>query len=429
MEATPVVAFLATAILASVGLSPSPNAAGLVGLLVAIQMYQRLFSRRADKLVSPWAASTIGAMISHSRAASNALQASALSIVLTAVISAAISGISVAVIYLDSRYIGKNHRYNWPRLAAFPALWASTWGIISVLTPLGRLLTWSPVTGLGPYTWVSSYLGPWGIDFVMAAWSVVLTEAVAIPLSQHALLVKDPEEPRNVERATPYTDDPDTPASQDHSTFYHKSAFTLFLLTLVVPSLWTPTIPNPTYTSNTTPFTLGCALPQTHLPHGASQSPTLDDYIKETRKMTNAKLVLWPEGALRFNNEAERNKSFERIYNDTLKSHKGLYIGVGFEENAPESWGKRASKRNGFALLVEDKVVLQYYKRNLVPSTLMFRLTMTGLKLTLVLQLQSRFPCSHPTRHQPYINSHLGPPQGQKKLTGQKDRITRDSSR
>jgi len=411
MEATQVAAFLATTILASAALSPSPNAVGLVGLLVALQMHPRLFFRRADKFVSPWAASTIGAAISHSRAASNALQASVLSIFLTAVISAVVSAIPVAVVYVDSRYIGKNHRYNWPRLAAFPAFWASTWGIISVLTPVGRLLTWSPVTGLGPYTWVSSYLGPWGIDFIVAAWSVVLTEAIAVPLSRRALLVEDSAEARNMERFAPYTDDPDTPASRDHSTLYHKSAFTLFLITLVIPSLWTPAIPNPTYTSTITPFTLGCALPQTHLPHTTPHPPTLDDYIKETRKMTNAKLVLWPEGALKFDTEKQRNTTFEEIANKLLNLHKGLHVGVGFEETAPESWGKRASKRNGFALLVEDKVVLQYYKRNLVPSALMFHLTMTNLKLTSVLQLQSRFLCFHPTKHQQYINFHLGRPQ------------------
>jgi amino acid transporter len=101
-----------------------------------------------------------------------------------------------------------------------------------------------PLTGLGPYSWISSFLGPWGIDFVVAAWSVALVETIAIPLSQCTVLNGDPEDPRNVAHVTPYTDNPDGLASEDRSTIYHKSAFTLFLLTLVIPSLWTSTIPN-----------------------------------------------------------------------------------------------------------------------------------------------------------------------------------------
>ena len=183
----------------------------------------------------------------------------------------------------------------------------------------------------------------------------------------------------------PYTDNPDEPASKDHSTLWYKSAFTLSLLALTIPSLWTPTIPNPTYTTTTTPFTLGCVLPQTHLPHKAPHTPTLDDYIAETRKMTNAKLVLWPEGALKFETEKQRNETFEEIAKKVLNNRKGFHVGVGFEEYAPESWNGRPSRRNGFALLVDHTVVLQYYKRHLVPSALAFYLMVTGLKLTLVL--------------------------------------------
>jgi len=378
MDALSIVAFLTTTILAVIGLSPSPNAAGLVGLLVVLQMHQRLFSKKVDKLVSPWVAATIGTTISHLSAASNALQASFLSTILLAVISAVVSVIPIAATHIDAKFIGKNHRYTWFRLAGPPAFWASTWGVISMLTPTGRLLMWTPVTGMGPYTWISPYLGPWGIDFIVAAWSIVLTEAIAIPLSRH---VQDPEDMRNIERVTPYTDNPDEPAHRDHSSFRLKSAFTIFLLILAIPSLWTSTIPNPTYTSITTPFTVGCALPQTHLPYMSPHSPTLHDYIMETRKMTNAKLVLWPEGTLKFDTEADRNETLNRIASDVLSIRKGLHVGVGFEEVSPEPRNKRASKRNGFALLVDNTTVLQYYKRNLVPSA--FKLDDDMPKLTL----------------------------------------------
>jgi hypothetical protein len=140
MDALRVIAFAATTILASVALSPSPTAAGLAGLLVALQLHPRLFSRKANDLISPWGASTLGAVISHTRAATNALQGSVLSMVVLTIVSAAVSVIPIATVYFDARFISKGHRYSWYRLAAFPALWASVWGVISVLTPVGRLL-------------------------------------------------------------------------------------------------------------------------------------------------------------------------------------------------------------------------------------------------------------------------------------------------
>jgi hypothetical protein len=381
MDLPPIVAFFATATLAAVGLSPSPNLAGLVGLLVALQLYPKLFSRRLRVLAQPWAASTVGTFISFASPASNALQSSSMSIVLLASISVVVSAISILAISFDAHFIGKNHRFSWFRLAAFPAFWASLWGVISSLSPVGRLLTWSPVNGLGPYTWVSSYLGPWGIDFIVAAWSVVLTETIADPLSQNILPAEDPTGTR--ENFPPYTDVPNGTPSQDHSTRNNKSGLVALLLVLALPSLYTDTIPNPTYTASITPFTLGCALPRTHVPQGKPHSPTLDEYITETKKMTSAKLVLWPESALVFDSEEKRNQSFEKITNELLKPHKGLHIGLGFEENASESRNSRTSKRNGFALLVEDKIVLQYYKRYLVPSTMnLYLIVVAASKLT-----------------------------------------------
>lgn len=360
MDPTSIVAFISTTTLAFIALSPSPNAVGIVGLLTALQMYPRFFSTGSARYITPWAASTIGATMSHVKATSNALQGpSVLSMILLMVISSVVSAISVGGVYLDAR-VGRTRRYNWCRLAVFGALWATIWGTISVITPVGRLLTWSPVTGLGPYTWVSAFLGPWGIDFIVAAWSVVLTEVVATPLSQSASLIG----------ATPYADNPDEPAPRNRFALNHKTAFTLSLLVLAIPGFWTPHIPNPTYTVTTTPFTLGCVLPQTHLPHRTPHSPVLADYIAETKKMTHAKLVLWPESALKFDTEADRNATFKEILEVVLKNQTGFHVGLGFEENFQGSQNGRASKRNGFALLANGEVVLQYYKRNLVPRTL-----------------------------------------------------------
>lgn len=429
MQVFSAVAFIATTILAYIALSPSPDAGGLVALLILLHTYQRFSPRKAVQYIAPWAASTIGATVSRASAANNALRGpSVFSMVPLIGVSAAASLVSVGVFYLDALAIGKKRRYSWSRFVAFAAIWASVWEIISVLTSVGRLFTWSPVTGLGPYTWVSSYLGPWGIDFIVATWSVILAEVVAIPLSQRAFLVEDPEDPTPAERMIPYTDNPDEPTPRDHSTLYHKSVITVFLLALALPGSWAPT-PLPTYTTTTTPFSLGCVLPQTHLPHKTPHSPTIEDYIAETKKMTSTKLVLWPEGALKFDTEAERNETFKKIADKVLKQHQGLHVGFGFEENTPESWNKRASRRNGFALLSGNDTVLQYYKRNLVPSTSIFHSMVICPKLTSVLQLLSHFRCSRLTRNQPSTNSHSGNLQGHRNPTGRKDRTTYVRSR
>ena len=269
---------------------------------------------------------------------------------------------------------------------------------------------WSPVSDLGPYTWVSSFLGPWGIDFIVAGWSVILTEAITLPLSQYILSIEDIDNPGNIEHFTPYTDNPDETPSQDQGLTHHvKPLFTALLLFLAIPSLWMDTLPSSTYTTTTTPFTLGCVLPQTHLPYETPRTPTLDDYIAETKKMTSAKLVLWPEGVLKFETEDERSEAFEKIANETLKGHKGFHVGIGFEEDIPKPQNKRMGKRNGFALLVDDKIALQYYKRNLVPRRLLY----------LVMKIQS----SHapvvesfsmlPSDEEPVIYElPLGPPKG-----------------
>ena len=385
MDPLALVAFSATAILAAVGPSPSPNFVGILGLLVMLQVYPRIFSRKLRRLAAPWAASAIGIVISYASPASNALQSSALSVVILVAVSALGPAIPILVVWFDAHYIGKNRRFSWFRLTAFPAFWASVWGIVSLLSPVGRLFVWSPVTGLGPYTWVSSYLGTWGIDFVVAGWSVVLTETIAVPIFQYAPSTEDTEGPENAVHFAPFTDNPGETPSEDYSKSRHKHVFTVLLLALALPSLWTDIIPNPTYTTTTTPFTLGCVLPQTHLPHTKPHSPTLQDYIDETKKMSHAKLVLWPEGALKFDKEEERNKTFEIIAHDLLKRYKGLHIGLGFEEYATEPQNNRASKRNGIALLVEDKIVLQYYKRHLVPSTLVSELMMLEFELTSIL--------------------------------------------
>jgi len=137
---------------------------------------------------------------------------------------------------------------------------------------------------------------------------------------------------------------------------YHKPMLILLLLALAIPGSWTPAISLLSYTTTTTPFSLGSVPPQTHLSRKTPHSPTLTDYIAE-------------------------------------------------------SWNKRAGKRNGFSLLTENRTVLQYYKHNLVPSTLIFHSMVTCPKPTSVLQLQT-FSIVLSDEELMIYELLLGPPQG-----------------
>jgi hypothetical protein len=56
----------------------------------------------------------------------------------------------------------------------FPAIWASVWCLVSSLNPVGRLGAWSPLLGVGGYSWTRPYLGAVGLDWILAAWAEIV---------------------------------------------------------------------------------------------------------------------------------------------------------------------------------------------------------------------------------------------------------------
>ena len=132
------------------------------------------------------------------------------------------------------------------------------------------------------------------------------------------------------------------------------------LLALTFPSSQNPnSLPRADVVAHT-PLTVGCALPG---PLDGSH-PTLEDFISETAKMNAANVILWPESAVVFNSEKEREDAFATIRRRNLPA----IIGVAFDEYVI---GDPAHTRNGFALVHKDQKTgdetIQYYKRNLVP--------------------------------------------------------------
>ena len=113
---------------------------------------------------------------------------------------------------------------------------------------------------------------------------------------------------------------------------------------------------------------MGCVLPSTI--YDKKRETDLAEFIETSKKMTNAHIIIWPEGAVRFDNVQQKNEAFEQVSN----SMSGTYVGVSFSEFVLDESGGRAGKlRNGFALIAplnkSDSIPeFEYYKRHLVPG-------------------------------------------------------------
>lgn len=224
--------------------------------------------------------------------------------------------------------------------------------------------------GVEQYEWIRAYLGAPGLDWLVGAWAVIAAE-----LTEFALLEKptamelEPEvdDPLLVEVDGQSTAErPPTPESfVVPAELPHKKAL-LYLASILLagtlPSFTSP-LPAPPYSDQTTPFSVACVLPPP-----ATKGSELDRYITETKKhAARAKVLLWPEGAVSFDNESERESAFAQVINVTKQY--GAYIGVTFDEVVSSDEGGRTGKRRiGMALVGPDgNIDIEYYKRHLVP--------------------------------------------------------------
>lgn len=339
----------------------SPNAIPLVLLLATLQLYiPRDVQNYKSIGLEAGALCTSGVTLGHALPSLHALSSPIMSILVLIALSGLASFISITAVYFGVK-ISKT-RTSWARVTAFPALWATTWGVLSLVSPVGRLVTWSPVISISPYNWTSQLVGPWGIDFIVAAWSVVIAETVrnAFDIDRHPV-----EEPYRDEPLELPPHDLIEPSTGSH----HTLALAGFLIALVIPSIIIPSSLLPTFTADTTPFTVGCALPRTRLPTGEISPVAIDEYIAESRTMTRANIIIWPEGAVKWETPAARVDGLVKLQ-QFLKTSQELYVGVSFEDFDLNNSSSRALKRNGFLLLNYKKgIVIEYYKRNLVPRT------------------------------------------------------------
>ncbi|KIJ54645.1 hypothetical protein M422DRAFT_153109 [Sphaerobolus stellatus SS14] len=236
------------------------------------------------------------------------------------------------------------------RTFAFPILWTAVWLLVSRVSPVGRLITWTPLVGIDSYRWLRSVLGFSGIDWIVAMWANVAAETLEGFLSDYnteEILIEDLTEPPKEQRNTP-----------------RLSPSIAMLLILSLPSFFIrpSNLPLPVLSSDTTPLSVACILP----PPSTSGSQ-LERFMDETKHYTSmAKILLWPEGAVTFESEKEKNEAFDLVLNITSTSK--TWVGVSFEERLPPNGDRRDGlRRNGLALIGRDGVQLTYYKRKLVP--------------------------------------------------------------
>ena len=289
-------------------------------------------------------------------------------------ISLVFSAFAVSLVFLGIKF-GSSGNTHWSKLTVFPALWASGWAFMSQVTGVGQLATWSPVVGQGPYEWSRQVFGQWGIDWITAAWAVVISEVlgdwlVGAPDHDEDALVDT--EPLLGDHAPPQYGSAAQPTAKQTPASLSRSRSLLVLtgalVLLMVPSYLYPETPLPRVPGDDiTTLKVACALPISR-----TGNPTLAEFIHETRTVQGAAdVILWPESAVRFESPEDRDATFAKIQNGSGASNK--YIGVSFEEYVPaERRGERGHSYNGFALLPtpEGPPVINYYKRNLVPGML-----------------------------------------------------------
>ncbi|KAH8102576.1 hypothetical protein BXZ70DRAFT_1063356 [Cristinia sonorae] len=377
-------------IIAFLSLSSTPAFVPIVALVTSLRLWAWVSIPRTDHKASQLAQVLLVALASSAAQLAPTLEALSTpttSLIVLTILSTTTSSIAFIPFFL-SYYVRRVVNTPWAHLTVFPALWASTWGFMSQVSPLGHLASWSPVLGLGLYDWTREVFGQWGIDWITAAWAVVVSELLGdwlVAVDQQELDEQTQDLLVDVDINTLAGTNPTatdatertrsrTPLSRSNGLW----TLTVLLVALAGYSYVIPSLPIPPEAADTTPFTVGCALPATHTIGKYVRTPKLQDYIYETTTIQNqAPIVLWPEGAVRFDSPEEKLEAFKRIQEPM---GKGRYVGISFEDNIPpyleDGIYHPAVRRNGFALLgYRGPPVMEYYKRHLVPIAESFDLT------------------------------------------------------
>ncbi|KAF8609185.1 hypothetical protein BDV93DRAFT_540562 [Ceratobasidium sp. AG-I] len=291
-------------------------------------------------------------------------------------VSAAISLVALAPILIYANLRGRAGSISpLGGILLFPTLWMTTWSVFVWVSPLGRIGSWSPMTGIEAYSWITPVFGQAGIDYVTALWAAILAEYSGQWLMGPKVHEQLPENASpNVDFLTPIEGETEpqvngTNARRTPSGQYRNPAHYLLGLLLLasLPSYQTPILPLSPHSEHATELTVGCIHPAVKT---AGTPPSLGDYVAETRSQgARAKILLWPEGAVKFQSDEERRKAFNAV--SLVAYQYKIWIGVGYEQEYSENGGtvrgKRVRGHNGLAILGPNTTTINYVKRKLVP--------------------------------------------------------------
>ncbi|RPD57064.1 hypothetical protein L227DRAFT_552504 [Lentinus tigrinus ALCF2SS1-6] len=317
---------------------------------------------------------------------------SILVLVLLSSVTTSITGFVLTVTYFAERRI----HTSWQRATMFPAIWATAWAAVEYCSPIGQLTTWSPIVQLGGYAWLRPYGGQVAINWVVAAWAVVLADVVGAWIMGTDNDVERDVRPPLISFASDDrlagTTDGSTPPRKTRST-RRTLLFAGLLLTLAAPSYVMSDMPPPVSSPDVTPFGVACALPYPQRNGVLTGTPSLKDYVAESKSLqAHAKIVLWPESAVHFESSDDREEAFKRM---SAHVDNGTYWAIGFDEvvqaDSPDGVWKFGMRRNGLVMLGWEGVVYEYYKRHLVPIAESFSMTPANEKPS-IFTLQLRHP-------------------------------------
>ncbi|RXW22568.1 hypothetical protein EST38_g3277 [Candolleomyces aberdarensis] len=342
------------AVLSSFALSTVSTITPSILALSALHAYSRILfpSVTKGRVGFLWAGLAVGGAFPNFAASHEALSTGLQSFVLLSVLSAFTSAIVVVAVYAEWA-LSRQTTSPAGKVLLFPAIWSSIWCTVPYLSPVGHLLTWSRGATLEAYGWMIPIFGTSSQDWIAAAWAVVLSEVFQT-------WYMGP-----VEQDNSYSEDDEIPQIHSNNTPILAGA----LILLIVPSYFVGNVlPLPVgNVDEATTFGVGCINPT--FQRYKHYAPSFKDYLEETKKHQNrAKFLLWPEGAVTFDSDKERDEAFETIRANV----SGAYVGVSFEQYVPDpkdKSGHKSLKKTGIAIIGKDskEPYLTYYKRHLVP--------------------------------------------------------------
>lgn len=345
-------------ILTALALGPTPTFIPLVFLVAVLRVGTRLILPRPHntrRLSILTAFVTLGTSIAYGAEGLTALSSMAGSLAALAGLSTAFSTVTIFPFLVTSKFDVLQNPF------IFPAIWATMWCLVSNLNPVGRLGAWSPLLGVGGYSWTRPYFGAVGLDWMLAAWAEIVGAVFTV-----FLWGGDSSEDQPLEDQSNGLQQPDqSQPSQRKSSILFPILFAC-VCAGSIPSFSTDVLPFPISSAATVPLGLACALPTI-----TSQERPISSYLNETLRLAPlARIVLWPEGAIAFDSLQDRDNKLEEVRK--VAAQNGIFIGVSFTEPTPESMDThdaRRKMRNGMVLVNATGSVYEYYKRNLVPGT------------------------------------------------------------